>query len=176
MGLLDSILGIGTNPTTGQQVGQDFSQQDKDFIKAQFKYGLLLNQKLAAGQITQAYHDANFWLTTETLQAPYNGWFDEFAAAINSEDLAWLSKQVGESVEALTTYMGSALTAVSKAAAAAVGTALSSTSTGLVEGFFGSLNIVGWAVIGGIGFAVYWGWKKGYLKRALGHELNKLIP
>src|SRR5579859_879466 len=128
MGLIDSILGdfgVGSNPN------YSFSQQDKDFIKLQFKYGLLLKQKLAAGQISQAYYDSNFWLTTETLTPPYAGWFDEFKAAIQAEDLNWLAKQVGESVDQLINYMGDALQATAGAIGKAAGTIVSSTSGGL---------------------------------------------
>lgn len=167
--------GLGTNPVTGQTIGQPFSDADKQFIKAQFKYGLLLNQKLASGQITQAYHDANLWLTTETLTPPYNGWLDEFSTAINQEDLNWLAKQVGETVDQLTLYMGDALHAVASAAGNIVATAISGTSSGLISGFFGGLNWGGWLVIGGLGLSVYYGWKKGYIQELIPRAI-KLIP
>jgi hypothetical protein len=160
-GSILGALGVGSNPT-----GYSFSQQDKDFIKLQFKYGLELKNKLAAGEITQDYYNNNFWLTTQTLEAPYNGWYDEFKTAIQSEDLNWLSAQVGETVESLTAYLGTALTAVTKAAGNLVGTAISSTSTGLVSGFVGSLNFFGWAAVIGIGVATYYGFKKGYIQKA----------
>lgn len=173
MSLLSTIAGyVGLGSSAGTASTDEsgnvytFSQQQKDFIKLQFKYGLLLKQKLAAGSITQEYYDSNFWLTTEQLEPPYNGWLDEFKAAIQSEDLNWLAKQVGETVDQLTVYMGDALGAVASAAGNIVGTAISSTSTGLVEGFFGSLNPVGWLVVIGIGAGIYWGFKKGYIQQA----------
>lgn len=160
----------------GDQAGYSFSQQQKDFIKLQFKYGLLLKQKLDAGQITQAYYDQNFWLTTQSLDAPYNGWWDEFKTAIQSEDLQWLSKQVGESVADLTAFMGDALHGVAKAIGSAVGTAVSASAGGLASGFFGSLGLAGWLVVGAAGFGVWYAWKKGLIKKLASHELNKLIP
>ena len=165
-----SIFGVGENPTYG------FDQQQKDFIKLQFKYGLLLKQKLAAGEISQAYYDANFWLTTQTLDAPYAGWWDEFKSAIQAEDLQWLAKQVGETVESLTAYMGSALSAVAHAAGSIVATAISSTSTGLLGGFFGGLNPVGWLVVIGLGAGLVWSFKKGYAQRTLKTAFNSVIP
>jgi hypothetical protein len=173
MSFLGGILGeLGV----GNQAGYSFDQQQKDFIKLQFKYGLLLKNRLADGTITPDYYQANFWLTTETLDPPYNGWLDEFKSAIEAEDLNWLSKQVGETVEALTAYMGSALRGVAAAAGSIVGTAISSTAGGLASGFFGSLTPAGWLVIGGTGVAIYFAWKKGLIQRAFGHEINKLIP
>ncbi len=172
---ISDTFGIGSGQNAAG-TSQTFSDAQKNFIKLQFKYGLLLKQKLAAGTITQAYYDANFWLTTETLEAPYNGWLTEFKQAIQQEDLNWLAKQVGETVEQLTAYMGTALTAVASAVGAAAGTVVSSTSSGLISGFFGSLNWGGWLVVAGLGAVVYIGFKKGYVQKFLGHELNKLIP
>lgn len=152
-----------------------FSQQQKDFIKLQFKYGLLLKKRLAEGTISQAYYDANFWLTTQTLDSPYNGWWDEFKSAIDSEDLNWLAKQVGETVDALTTYMGDALRATTAAVGKAVGTVISSTAGGLANGFLGSLDLAGWAVVAAVGFAIYYGWKHGYVQGVLKKSLNPLL-
>ena len=165
------LSAVGIIPNTGSVDTSGnvyaFSQQQKDFIKLQFRYGLLLNQKLAAGQITQAYHDANLWLTTEQLEPPYNGWLDEFQTAINGEDLQWLAKQVGETVDQLVVYMGDALQAVASTAGSLVGTAISSTSTGLLGGFFGALNPVGWLTLAILGVGVYYGCKKGYIQKTL---------
>lgn len=181
MSLLSSLLAagdVGSTVATGGQAGYTFSQQEKDFIKLQFKYGILLNQKLASGQISQAYHDANLWLTTETLSPPYNGWWTEFQTAINQEDLNWLAKQVGETVDQLVVYMGDALAATAALAGNIVGTAVSSTSSGLLKGFFGSLNWGGWLVVIGIGAATVYAWKKGYIQKSidLGFRTGKLIP
>jgi hypothetical protein len=173
MSFFGSILGVFG---VGDQAGYSFDQQQRDFIKLQFKYGLILKNRLAAGTITQDYYNQNFWLTTQQLDAPYNGWWDEFKAAIESENLDWLAKQVGETVEQLTAYMGDALHGIASAAGSIVGTAISSTTSGLAGGFFGSLNLAGWLVVGGLGVAVYFGWKKGLIQKAFGHEINKLIP
>jgi hypothetical protein len=170
MGLIDSILGdlgVGSSAATGGNSGYSFDQQQKDFIKLQFKYALILKQKLAAGKISQAYYDANFWLTTQQLDAPYTGWWTEFKTAIDSEDLNWLAKQTGETVDALTGYLGDALRSVASSAGALVGTAISSSAGGLASGFFGSLDLVGWAVIAGVGFAIYWGYKNGYVAKVI---------
>jgi hypothetical protein len=164
MSIIGSVLGdlgVGNNPI------YSWTQQDKDFIKAQFKYGLKLKQKLDSGAITQDYYNNNVWLTTQSLQAPYNGWWSEFQQAINSEDLNWLAKQVGETVDQLTVYMGDALTFVAQKAGAVVGTAISSTTGGIFGGFFGSLTIVGWLAVIGIGAATYYGFKTGLIQRAL---------
>lgn len=166
MSFIGSILGdlgVGSTTATGGNSGYSFSQQDKDFIKLQFKYAILLKNKLAAGQISQAYYDANFWLTTEQLTPPYNGWWDEFKTAIQAEDLNWLAKQVGEGVDQLVIYMGDALAATASVA----GKIVSAGSTGIITGFFGSLNLTGWLVVGGIAFGVYYGWQKGYIQTAL---------
>lgn len=163
MGLFSSILGVfgvGENPTYG------FTQQQKDFIKLQFKYALTLKQKLATGEITQDYYNNNLWLTTETLDAPYAGWWDEFKTAIDSEDLDWLAKQTGETVDSLTKYMGNALTAVGQKVGSVIGTVVSSSTTGLVSGFFTSLNFFGWVVVAGTGVAIYYGFKTGTIQKA----------
>lgn len=170
MGLFANLLGdigIGSGTDTGGNANYSFDQQQKNFIKLQFKYGLTLKKRLEAGTISQAYYDANFWLTTQTLDAPYNGWYDEFKAAINSEDLNWLAKQVGETTDVLVSYMGDALTAVAKTAGSIVGTAISSTSSGLIDGFFGSLGITGWLVVIGAGVGIYWSYKNGYLQKVV---------
>ena len=169
---LGSVLSsIGVIPETGSTdvAGNvyTFSQQQKDFIKLQFRYGLLLKQKLAAGAITQDYYDSHLWLTTETLDPPYNGWIDEFKAAIQSEDLNWLAKQTGETVDKLIDFMGSALSGATEAIGKTLGTAVSSSASGLVTGFFGSLNPIGWLVVIGIGAGLYYGIKKGYVQRAV---------
>lgn len=173
IGTLLGDIGIGSGQSAGDTYS--FSQQQKDFIKLQFKYGLLLKQKLAAGQISQAYYDANFWLTTQSLTAPYNAWWDEFKSAIQSEDLNWLAKQVGETVDSLTAYMGDALRATAAAAGNLVGTAISSTTGGLASGFFGSLDLAGWAAVAAVGFAIYYGYKHGYVQVAIKKTLNTLL-
>ena len=165
------LAAIGVIPATGSVDSSgsiySFSQQQKDFIKLQFRYGLLLKQKLASGEITQDYYDSHLWLTTETLDPPYNGWLEEFKNAIQSEDLNWLAKQTGETVDALIDYMGTALAGATEAIGKTLGTAVSSSATGLVSGFFGSLNPVGWLVVIGLGVGLYYGVKKGYVQRTL---------
>lgn len=179
MSFFGSILGdLGIGSGTGPATASDpytFSQQQKDFIKLQFKYGLLLKKKLAAGEISQAYYDANFWLTTQTLEAPYNAWWDEFKSAIDSEDLNWLAKQVGETVDSLTNYMGDALRATAAAVGKAAGTIVSSATGGLASGFFGSLDLAGWAVVAAVGFAVYYGYKHGYVQALVKKSINPLL-
>jgi hypothetical protein len=155
------VFGVGENPTYG------FAQQQKDFIKLQFKYGLILHRRLQAGTVSQAYYDANFWLTTETLDPPYAGWWDEFKSAIQAEDLAWLAKQVGETTDQLVDYLGDALAATAGFAGKIVSKSISGVSTGLVSGFFGGLNPVGWVVVVGLGFGLYWSFKHGYAQRTI---------
>ena len=181
MSFLSTLLNdVGLGSTTGasQPSGYTFSQQDKDFIKLQFKYGLQLQARLNAGTLPgidtsgnlipagqatavqqQTYYDSHLWLTTQTLQAPYNGWWAEFKTAIDSEDLNWLSQQVGESVASLTSYMGNLV-------GSAVGSAISGATKGITTGFFSSLNIYGYIAIAGLGVAVYYGWKHGLIQRA----------
>lgn len=161
MGLISGIagaLGIGNGSTDSAGNTYTFNQQQKDFIKAQFLYGVKLRQKLEAGEITQAYYDQNIWLTTQTLQAPYAGWWDEFKAAIQSEDLQWLSKQVGESVESLTLWLATT-------AGNVVGSAIKGVSEGAITGLATSLGFFGWFTIGALGFGLYWAYKKGALKK-----------
>lgn len=164
-----AVFGSGTEqPAPAAGNVYTFSQQQKDFIKAQFKYALLLKQKLAAGEITQDYYNNALFLTTEQLDSPYVGWTDAFTNAVNSEDLNWLAGQVGETVDSLTQYMGNALSSAASKIGTLAGTAISSTSSGLLKGFFGSLNVTGWLVIAGLGVGIYWGFKKGYIQKALG--------
>jgi len=164
MAVIASLLGgLGVGSTEGQL---GFSDAEKLFIKTKFKYGLLLKQKLASGEINQAYYDSNQWLLSEDLSPPYQGWWDEFKQAINSEDLNWLAKQVGESVDDLTRFMGSALETVASKATGLAGTLLSSTTGGLFKGFFGSLNLWGWLAVAAIGAGVYYGFKTGAIQRA----------
>ena len=158
-GTVLSTVGLGTDAGVTQPSGYTFDQQQKDFIKLQFKYALLLKQKLANGEITQDYYSSHIWLTTQTLTAPYSGWWTEFKAAIDSEDLNWLSSQVGEDVASLTKYMGKAIGTV----AASV---ISGTTEGLATGFFGGLNIYGYLAIAGLGVAAWYGWKKGLIQKA----------
>jgi hypothetical protein len=168
-----SVLGLDTAETNSVY---GFNQQQKDFIKLQFKYALGLKNKLAAGQISQAYYDANVWLTTETLDAPYAAWWTEFKTAIDQEDLNWLAKQVGETVEALTAYMGTALRATASAVGGAIGTVVSSTTGGLASGFLGSLDLAGWLFVGALGFGIYYAFKQGYVKKLVDSQLLKFIP
>lgn len=187
-GTILADVGFGTATGAVQPNGYTFTQQDKDFIKAQFRYGLILKQRLDAGTLPgvdsagklilspllggnpnpdeqQAYYNSHLWLTTQTLQVPYAGYWDEFKTAISSEDLQWLARQVGETVEQVTAYMGDALGSV-------VASAISGVAGGVAKGFFGSLNVWGWLAIGGAGVALYYGWKKGLIQSAFRTKLN----
>ena len=99
-----------------------FSQQQKDFLKLQFRYGTRLKEKLDAGEITQDYYDNNIWLATQQLESPYVGFAKEFVTAVQEEDLQWLANQVGESLESIAAYLGKT---VSKTLASAVAGAAS---------------------------------------------------
>jgi hypothetical protein len=135
----------------GEVGDYSFSQQQKDFIKLQFKYALRLKQRLDEGSITQDYYDTNIGLTTQQLQSPYAGWISEFTTAIQEEDLQWLAKQVGEDVGDIAKYMG-------RAAGTAIGSVTSGIASGVVEGVkagASSLSLPGWLLIGGVAVAAY---------------------
>jgi hypothetical protein len=155
-----SIFGVGNGSVDESGNTYTFNQQQKDFIKAQFLYGVKLKRALAAGTITQDYFDKNIWLTTQTLQAPYSGWWTEFKDAIESEDLQWLSKQIGESVSDLSVWLG-------QVAGSVVGGVVGGVSEGLATGLIGSLGFFGWLTVIGAGVGLYYAYKKGLLKKLL---------
>lgn len=117
-----------------------YSQQQQDFLKLQFEYGLKLKQKLEAGEITQEYYDSNIWLASQQLQSPYAGFYQEFVTAVNEEDLNWLANELGEDIGQLTKEVG---LVVGKAAGAAVAGAASGVASGVVSGIGSNLNIGG---------------------------------
>lgn len=137
----------------------DFSRQEKDFIKMQFLYGLQLQNRLAAGTITQDYYDSHFWLTTQTLESPDAAWWGEFKTAIQQTDFNWVANAIGESVQSVQSYVGNV---IGQAAAGAT----QGMVTGLTQGFFGSLNVVGWLTLAGAGIAIYYGFKSGLIQKA----------
>ena len=158
-------LGVGDNPN------YSFSQQQRDFLKLQTLYAFRLKQRLEAGTITQTQYDANtVWAANDQLTPPFNGWYAEFKAAINSEDLNWLASQIGTTVEELTAYLGDAIKTVTQDVGSAIGTAAGSAASGisggLIKGFFGSLNGFGWLALGVVGIGVYYGFKKGIIQKA----------
>jgi hypothetical protein len=129
-----------------------FSEQQKNFIKLQFKYGVRLHQKLEAGEISQAYYDRNIWLTTETLDSPYPAFWNEFKTAIESENVAWLAQQIGEDVQALAAWVGTT-------AGGIVGNVVS----GVAGGFTSALNLQALALIIGAGVVAWWAFTRGPL-------------
>lgn len=163
MSVISTILtdvGLGGLTGSTQPSGYTFSQQQKDFLKAQFKLALLAKQQYDAGNISYDVYQQDLALASQQLDAPYTGFWTEFKAAIDAEDLNWLANQVGETIESLTQYMGSAL-------GKTLGSAVSGITSGVTQGFFGSLNIYGWLAIAGVSVALYWGIKKGYVQKAL---------
>ena len=107
-----------------------FDQQNKDFLKLQFRFATQLKNKLAAGEITQDYYDNNVWLTKQQLETPWPGLSGEFFQAVDNGDYLWLANKVGQSVAEIETYMGKAANSVIQpainAATDAVGNTISS--------------------------------------------------
>lgn len=130
----------------------DYSQQQKDFLKAEFVYGLKLKNALEAGTITQDYYDSNIWLTTQQLQSPYEGFANEFVTAVNSEDLNWLANQLGEDVGQLTQELGNV---VGKVAGSAVAGAASGLASGIGGGFSSNISIGGLMLLAVVGLVLF---------------------
>lgn len=167
----------------GDDPGLSFSDAQKNFIKLQFKYGVTLKRRLDAGTLEgqdpsgriiptsqnptpdeqQAYYDAHLWLTTQTLDDPYAGWRDEFKTAIESEDLNWLSQQIGEDVPALATWIG---TTVGKTAGGLVGGVTGGVAQGIASGIGGTVKLGGTVVLIGAVLLLYWAFTSGPLKDA----------
>lgn len=137
-----------------------FSEQQRNFIKLQFKYGVKLKRKLAAGEITQDYYDKNIWLASQSLENPYTGFWQEFKAAIESEDLQWLSRQVGESVGDLSEWIGTT-------AGNIAGEIIGGVSGGVARGLAGGLGVAGWVTVGLLGLGVWYAFKKGYAQKVI---------
>ncbi len=87
---------------------QDYSwsQRNKDFLKAKFKYGVKLRQKLADGSITQEYYDKNIALASQDLENPRTGFIKEFIQAVDEMDINWLANEVKEDAGALAAWLG----------------------------------------------------------------------
>lgn len=149
-----------------------FSQQQKDFIKLQFKYGVTLKRRLEAGTLEgidpldgsvipanlgpsqdeqQAYYNSHLWLAQQTLSNVDAAYWQEFGTAIQSEDLQWLAGQIGEDVGSLATYVG-------KAAGTAVGGITSGIASGVTAGLGATvknLSLPGWLLLGGAAVIAY---------------------
>lgn len=168
----------------GDDVSYSFSQQQKDFIKLQFKYGVLLKRRLDAGTLPgqdgsviipeashpssdqqQAYYDAHLWLTTQTLDNPYVGWREEFKSAIESEDLNWLAGQIGEDAGALAAWIG-------HTAGAVVGGVTGGIAQGVASGLGATVRGGGAVILVGVALLAWWAFTKGPLKDAK----VKMIP
>jgi hypothetical protein len=156
-------VGLGSATGSTGSGGYTFGEQNADFIKLQFLYAAKLKRHLANGDITQEYYDSHFWLTTQSLTPPYSAWWDEFRAAIESEDLNWLANQIGQSVGDVTEWFTRNIANVIVRGATG---ALNGIGQGLTTSFFNSMNAFGWLTLFGLTAAFVWGWRRGYVQKA----------